>query len=100
MTIFKEISHHGVTWIGAAVFGKSKSYMYSDQSPYGHYANWRGGMIPRINPARRCIKMDRNGYWFQSCCKLRSISVCKKPATLWESTNDLTEFRRSKFRKF
>lgn len=96
-----ELARHGEMWTGAAVFGASNVYVNTDQTPYGAYTNWQGGVTPPINKARRCVKMDRNGEWFQSCCKKRSLAVCeKRPSYSWELTNDLSDFRRAKFRRF
>ncbi|CAJ0588150.1 unnamed protein product, partial [Cylicocyclus nassatus] len=93
-----ELAHHGEMWTGAAFFGSSRVYVNSDQTPFGSYANWKDGVEPPMNKNRRCIKMDENGEWFLSCCKRNALAVCEKPAAYsWESTNDLSEFRRAKF---
>ncbi|RCN32366.1 lectin C-type domain protein [Ancylostoma caninum] len=97
----RELARHGEMWTGAAFFGSSKVYVNSDQTPFGRFTNWKNGVEPPMNRARRCIKMDRDGQWLQSCCKKRSLAVCEKPAMYsWESTNELSEFRRAKFRPF
>ncbi|KAJ1354467.1 hypothetical protein KIN20_011414 [Parelaphostrongylus tenuis] len=81
----------------AAYFGNS--YVNSDHKAYGRYTNWRNGKTPAMNRSRRCIKLDRNGKWFQSCCRKISLSVCKKAAAKsWESTSDLSHFGRFKDR--
>lgn len=43
-----------------------------------------------MNRARRCIKINDRGDWFQSCCKKLAATVCKKAATpAWGNSNDL-----------
>ncbi|PAV76466.1 hypothetical protein WR25_11612 [Diploscapter pachys] len=76
-----EVAQHMEIWTGAAYFGSSPAYVNSDQKPYGHYINWKNGRTPLMNRARRCIKMNPQGYWFQSCCKKKTYSVCKKAAS-------------------
>ncbi|WKY12692.1 hypothetical protein Q1695_003916 [Nippostrongylus brasiliensis] len=96
-----ELARRGEMWTGAAFFGSTMMYVNSDQAPYGRYTNWKGGITPPLNRARRCIKIDRDGQWFQSCCKKKSLAVCEKHASYsWEATNDLNDFRRAKFRRF
>ncbi|KAK6019673.1 lectin C-type domain protein [Ostertagia ostertagi] len=95
-----ELARRGEMWTGAAWFGSTPDYVNSDQTPYGRYTNWKSGVTPSLNKARRCIKIGRDGQWFQSCCKKKSLAVCEKPAAYsWESSNDLSEFRRAKFRR-
>ncbi|KAE9412768.1 hypothetical protein Angca_010084 [Angiostrongylus cantonensis] len=94
-----ELSRRSEMWTGAAYFGNS--YVNSDSKPYGRYTNWKGGITPPMTRARRCIKLDRNGKWFQSCCRKVSLTVCEKPAAYsQESTNNLSGFRRFKSRRF
>ncbi|CAI4227072.1 unnamed protein product [Auanema sp. JU1783] len=90
-----EVSQHREIWIGSAYFGRNAVYVNSDQSTYGNFENWIGDKRPTMNRARRCIKMDRSGNWFQSCCKKRTSTVCKKPAL--SRPDHSQEWRRAKF---
>ncbi|CAP29231.1 Protein CBR-CLEC-1 [Caenorhabditis briggsae] len=75
-----ELSHWSEIWTGAAFFGKDMHYVNSDGSRYGNFENWKDGRKPPMNRARRCIKMDQNGEWFQSCCKKKTYTICEKKA--------------------
>lgn len=73
-----ELSRWSEIWTGAAFFGKDQHYVNSDGSRYGNFENWKDGRKPPMNRARRCIKMDGNGEWFQSCCKKKTFTICEK----------------------
>uniref|UniRef100_A0A1I7WI29 Secreted protein n=1 Tax=Heterorhabditis bacteriophora TaxID=37862 RepID=A0A1I7WI29_HETBA len=51
-----------------------------------------------MNRARRCIKMDQAGFWFQSCCKKKTFAVCEKPAA-YEVSFDKTTVEQNNFRR-
>uniref|UniRef100_A0A0N4ZDQ3 C-type lectin domain-containing protein n=1 Tax=Parastrongyloides trichosuri TaxID=131310 RepID=A0A0N4ZDQ3_PARTI len=80
-------------WIGAAQYRSNPNYVYADSSSY-NYENWSDGRRPSFRKARRCIKMNTStGYWEQSCCKKKSISICVKDPKLypgWASSSDST----------
>ena len=95
-----EVAQHSEIWTGAAYFGKNAVYVNADQSPFGRFENWKTGSRPAMNRARRCIKMDKSGDWFQSCCKKKTWTVCEKKATgspSFEDTNEVSDFRKAKF---
>ncbi|CAJ0925281.1 unnamed protein product, partial [Mesorhabditis belari] len=76
---------------GGAYFGSNPVYVNSDGKPFALYENWQEGVRPAMNRARRCIKVDSYGEWFQSCCKQYGRAVCKKPAPrLFSSTTTTT----------
>ncbi|CAD6196409.1 unnamed protein product [Caenorhabditis auriculariae] len=100
-----EVAKHGEIWTGAAFFGKSNVYVNADGSQYGRFTNWKDDRTPSMNRARRCIKMDADGDWFQSCCKKKTFTVCEKkaayrPSEDFESSSDETNniARRSRAR--
>ncbi|KHN78508.1 Lymphocyte antigen 75 [Toxocara canis] len=68
-------------WIGAAQFGNSHMYEYSDFSNFD-YANWVNGTQPEYNRGKKCIKMHpSNKTWFQDCCFKRPVPYfCQKPS--------------------
>ncbi|GMS77901.1 hypothetical protein PENTCL1PPCAC_76, partial [Pristionchus entomophagus] len=86
-----ETARHQEVWLGAAFFGSDYAYVNSDHTPFGYWEGWEfGGSRPSMNRARRCIKINNRGEWFQSCCKKLAVSVCKKAATpAWGNDNNL-----------
>jgi len=68
----------GVVWLGAAQFGSSTNYVWSDQSPFV-FENWQNGARPPLHRGKKCIKLDGNtGAWVQSCCKVPAAMICQK----------------------
>uniref|UniRef100_A0A0M3KBQ6 C-type lectin domain-containing protein n=1 Tax=Anisakis simplex TaxID=6269 RepID=A0A0M3KBQ6_ANISI len=74
-------------WLGAAQFGASLDYVWTDHTPFD-FENWPNGensfnARPPYDPGRRCTKMNtRTQEWFQSCCKDPSPYVCEmKPSS-------------------
>ncbi|CAJ0577103.1 unnamed protein product, partial [Mesorhabditis spiculigera] len=65
---------------GGAYFGSNPVYVNSDGRPFSNFENWEDGSRPAMNRARRCIKVNEYGKWFQSCCKQYGATVCKKPS--------------------
>uniref|UniRef100_A0A915CDN1 C-type lectin domain-containing protein n=1 Tax=Parascaris univalens TaxID=6257 RepID=A0A915CDN1_PARUN len=72
---------HKTLWLGAAQFGSSEDYVWSDHSPFD-FEHWQEDKRPAYNHARRCTKMDvPSGKWYQSCCKVPSPFICVKKAS-------------------
>uniref|UniRef100_A0A914D983 C-type lectin domain-containing protein n=1 Tax=Acrobeloides nanus TaxID=290746 RepID=A0A914D983_9BILA len=70
----------GIVWLGAAQYGNSVDYVYSDKTPF-NFENWEIGTRPPVNRGRKCIKVDGNtGKWVQSCCKVPASLICQKNA--------------------
>ncbi|CAI5452051.1 unnamed protein product [Caenorhabditis angaria] len=88
-----ELSRYSEIWTGAAFFGRDMRYVNSDGTRYGGFENWQSGVKPPLNKARRCIKMDENGEWFQSCCKKKTFTICEKKATSSLYSNNLRALR-------
>ncbi|VDN59750.1 unnamed protein product [Dracunculus medinensis] len=67
-------------WLGAAQFGTSKEYEWSDHTPF-NFENWETKTRPPYTKAKRCTKMNlTTGKWYQSCCKIPSPYICQRPA--------------------
>ncbi|VDM44060.1 unnamed protein product [Toxocara canis] len=74
-------------WLGAAQFGTSKEYVWSDHSSFD-FEHWQEGKRPEFKAGRRCTKMDvATGKWYQSCCKVPSPFICMKKAIVSQSDN-------------
>jgi hypothetical protein len=70
----------GIIWLGAAQFGGSQDYVWSDGTPFA-FEHWKGNQRPRYHKGKKCSKMDGNtGEWLQSCCKVPAAFICEKPA--------------------
>jgi len=86
----------GIIWLGAAQFGSSTNYVWSDYTPFS-FEHWKNGVRPRYHPGRKCSKfvgipgeyvvastgLKTNaitGDWLQTCFKVPAAYICQKPA--------------------
>uniref|UniRef100_A0A914CFX6 C-type lectin domain-containing protein n=1 Tax=Acrobeloides nanus TaxID=290746 RepID=A0A914CFX6_9BILA len=69
----------GTVWIGAAMFGGSRSYTYGDKSNFD-FENWEGGFRPAYVRRNKCIHLDgQSGKWLQRCCTIDLTAfICQK----------------------
>uniref|UniRef100_A0A915CZ54 C-type lectin domain-containing protein n=1 Tax=Ditylenchus dipsaci TaxID=166011 RepID=A0A915CZ54_9BILA len=86
----------GIIWLGAAQFGSSRNYVWSDYSPFA-FEHWKDNRRPTFHPGRKCskfvgapgeyivsstgvIQSAQSGDWLQTCCKVAVPYICQKPA--------------------
>jgi len=66
-----------IVWLGLAQFGNRREYEWADRSSTD-YTSWESGTTPSFKPGSKCTKLQTNGYWVQSCCKILSGYICEK----------------------
>ncbi|KHN74613.1 Lymphocyte antigen 75 [Toxocara canis] len=67
-------------WLGAAQFGASRDYVWTDHSPFD-FENWQYGVRPPYDVEKKCTKMNiLTGEWFHSCCQIPSPYICEMNA--------------------
>jgi hypothetical protein len=87
-----------IVWLGAAQFGSSRDYVWTDYSPFV-FEHWKNNRRFPYHPGRKCSKFVGadgeyvvastgvkntaiKGDWLQTCCKVPAAYICQKPAMI------------------